>query len=294
MPPPSVIGAEKRAWGGSCLRRGKLSVKPRLPIGFLRVVVFYDLSFQDMPRQSSSPRCPGSRGQDPGYKVCAVKMQDWLIDRSRRFLCITSFLTVTTGEPPLRRDPLKDSLWIPSGKTRSRAPTYTPFLGIWEQKRRPTSPYLSGALINGSIEAAPDFWARLWEFAGIKASRGYDQVVDDARKMPGATNGFPAEAELCRKSPAVSRTTARPYLPRRKPEKTQMTYAELYAAVARLAQALPGGRFGAQPGTGCRLYAEHDGNSHCHGWGDLPSEPSGLPAPPISAPKRPWDRLGTD
>jgi acetoacetyl-CoA synthetase len=37
-----------------------------------------------------------------------------------------------------------------------------------------------------SIENIPDFWARLWEFAKIKSSTPYDQVVDDLGKMPGA------------------------------------------------------------------------------------------------------------
>jgi acetoacetyl-CoA synthetase len=37
-----------------------------------------------------------------------------------------------------------------------------------------------------SIENISDFWACLWEFAKIKSSTPYDQVVDDVRKMPGA------------------------------------------------------------------------------------------------------------
>jgi len=37
-----------------------------------------------------------------------------------------------------------------------------------------------------SVERIADFWGAMWEFAGIIASRGYDQVVDDLRKFPGA------------------------------------------------------------------------------------------------------------
>src|ERR1700758_5655627 len=37
-----------------------------------------------------------------------------------------------------------------------------------------------------SIDKIPDFWESMWEFGEIKASREYDVVVDDLKKMPGA------------------------------------------------------------------------------------------------------------
>ncbi len=37
-----------------------------------------------------------------------------------------------------------------------------------------------------SVQAIPDFWAAMWEYAGIKSSQGYEQVVDDLAKFPGA------------------------------------------------------------------------------------------------------------
>ena len=42
------------------------------------------------------------------------------------------------------------------------------------------------ALYQWSIEHIPDFWATMWEFADIKASRLFDQVIDDEKKMLGA------------------------------------------------------------------------------------------------------------
>lgn len=42
------------------------------------------------------------------------------------------------------------------------------------------------SLYRWSIENIPEFWASMWEFAEIKASKPYDQVVDDLTKMPGA------------------------------------------------------------------------------------------------------------
>ncbi len=41
-------------------------------------------------------------------------------------------------------------------------------------------------LYQWSIENIPDFWESMWQFADIKASKSYDQVVDDIKKMPGA------------------------------------------------------------------------------------------------------------
>ena len=31
-----------------------------------------------------------------------------------------------------------------------------------------------------------DFWAAMWEFGGIQASRTYDAVLDDVHHFPGA------------------------------------------------------------------------------------------------------------
>ena len=97
-----------------------------------------------------------------------------------------------------------------------------------------------------SIESIPDFWARLWEFADIKASRGYDQVVDDVRKMPGAK--WFSGARLNFAENLLRYRDDRPAFIFRgeTQKKAQMTYAELYATVARLAQSLRG--LGLKPG----------------------------------------------
>ncbi|HKM50625.1 MAG TPA: acetyl-coenzyme A synthetase N-terminal domain-containing protein, partial [Candidatus Bathyarchaeia archaeon] len=41
-------------------------------------------------------------------------------------------------------------------------------------------------LYDWSVDKIPDFWAAMWEFADIKASRRHDRVVDDLDKFPGA------------------------------------------------------------------------------------------------------------
>ena len=41
-------------------------------------------------------------------------------------------------------------------------------------------------LYQWSVDNIADFWAEMWDFAGIKASKTYDQVIDDPTRMPGA------------------------------------------------------------------------------------------------------------
>jgi acetoacetyl-CoA synthetase len=41
-------------------------------------------------------------------------------------------------------------------------------------------------LYDWSVENIPEFWVEMWEFAGIKASKKYDNVVDDLTNFPGA------------------------------------------------------------------------------------------------------------
>lgn len=43
-----------------------------------------------------------------------------------------------------------------------------------------------GSLYRWSVDNIPDFRAPVWEFVGVIAPSGFDQVVDDPAKMPGA------------------------------------------------------------------------------------------------------------
>ena len=94
------------------------------------------------------------------------------------------------------------------------------------------------SLYQWSIENIPDFWAAMWEFAGIKASKPYDQIIDDLGKMPGA------------KWFSGTRLNFAENLLRYRDDQTalifkgedqvaaRMTYAELYDEVARVAISL--------------------------------------------------------
>jgi len=93
-------------------------------------------------------------------------------------------------------------------------------------------------LYDWSIDKTTDFWAAMWIFGEIRASHGYDEVVDDLSRFPGAKwfSGARlnfAENLLRYKDERIS------FVFRGENKKTaRITYAELYRSVGRLAQSL--------------------------------------------------------
>ncbi|MBI3913007.1 MAG: acetoacetate--CoA ligase [Chloroflexi bacterium] len=101
-------------------------------------------------------------------------------------------------------------------------------------------------LYEWSIENIPDFWATLWEFAEIRASRTYTQVVDDLQKFPGARWFSSARLNFA-ENLLRYRDDRLAFIFRGETQtRATMTYAELYGAVARLTHALRD--IGIQPG----------------------------------------------
>ncbi len=89
-----------------------------------------------------------------------------------------------------------------------------------------------------SIENIPDFWAAMWEFAGIIASTPYSEVVDDLDKMPGARWFIDARLNFAEnllrhrddQIALIFKGEAR--------DSVRMTYRQLYSEVARVAISL--------------------------------------------------------
>ena len=141
-------------------------------------------------------------------------------------------------------------LWEPCEEDKKQA-DMTRFISFVNKKYRlKVGSY--DELYDWSIEKIPDFWAAVWEFAPIKASRIYDEVVDDLTKFPGAKwfagarLNF-AENLLRYKDDHVAfvfrgetRISAR------------ITYAGLYSSVARLAKSLRD--IGVKPGDRVAAY----------------------------------------
>jgi len=93
-------------------------------------------------------------------------------------------------------------------------------------------------LYDWSIEEIADFWAVMWEFGGIRASRSYETVLADLRQFPGA-KWFPG-ARLNFAENLLRFRDDRPALIFRGETQRSavMTYARLYESVANCAASL--------------------------------------------------------
>ncbi len=93
-------------------------------------------------------------------------------------------------------------------------------------------------LYQWSVDFIPDFWAAMWEFAAIKASKKYDRVIEDLKQFPGA-KWFPGARLNFAENLLRHRDDRLAFIFRGETEKSaKMTYAELYQTVARLAKSL--------------------------------------------------------
>ena len=76
-------------------------------------------------------------------------------------------------------------LWKPSDDTFEKA-NMTRFIDfVNERNGKEFNDYFE--LYDWSVKEIPDFWAAMWDFLEIKASRPYETVVDDLGKFPGAS-----------------------------------------------------------------------------------------------------------
>jgi acetoacetyl-CoA synthetase len=131
---------------------------------------------------------------------------------------------------------VKIPLWKPS-EERIQQANITRFMSYVNQKHG-IQLRTYADLYQWSIERIPDFWAGMWEFGGIKASRGYDQVVDDLKQFPGA-KWFPGARLNFAENLLRHRDDRLAFIFRGETEKSAtMTYAELYRTIARLAKSL--------------------------------------------------------
>ena len=127
-------------------------------------------------------------------------------------------------------------LWKPSEERVKNSNMYRFLLFVNKRHQQTFTDYDS--LYAWSVSHISEFWAAVWDFVGIKASRGYDRVVDDELKMPGA-KWFPgarlnfAENLLRFRDDSVALIFKGEDHP-----PVKMTYAQLYDEVARLAKGL--------------------------------------------------------
>jgi acetoacetyl-CoA synthetase len=127
-------------------------------------------------------------------------------------------------------------LWQPS-EERTRQANITKFIDFVNRKHGlEINSYAQ--LYEWSIDNTSDFWAAMWEFGGIKASRGYNKVVDNSGKFPGARWFTGARLNFA-ENLLRYRDDHLAFIFKGETQKpVRMTYTEVYNSVARLAKSL--------------------------------------------------------
>ncbi|MGD8958999.1 MAG: acetoacetate--CoA ligase [Desulfobacteraceae bacterium] len=93
-------------------------------------------------------------------------------------------------------------------------------------------------LYQWSVDNIADFWAAMWDFADIRASRPYTEVIDDVAKMPGAKWFSDARLNFAENLLRYRDDRVALVFKGEDQEAVRLTYAQLYDEVARVAKAL--------------------------------------------------------
>ena len=131
---------------------------------------------------------------------------------------------------------MKEALWRPS-KDRLENANMTRFIRFINQRYgKEFEAYPD--LYQWSITNIPDFWGAMWEFGDIRVSRGYDTVVDDLERMPGAKWFAGARMNFAENLLRYRDDHVALIFKGEGQPSVRMTYVELYDSVARLARSL--------------------------------------------------------
>ncbi len=129
---------------------------------------------------------------------------------------------------------MKEPLWRPS-EEQIRNSNMTRFIEFVNRKYGKRF-HSYDELYQWSIENIPVFWECMWEFGEIKASRGYDIIVDDVSRMPGAKWFIGAKLNFAENLLRYRDNRVALIFKGEVQEVIKMSYAELYNSVARLAK----------------------------------------------------------
>ena len=123
-------------------------------------------------------------------------------------------------------------LWKPDSERKESA-NITKFIE-YVNKTRNLSLTSYSQLYNWSVKDIPEFWHALWEFCDIITSKGFEKVVDDLEKFPGA-EWFPGAKLNFAENLLRYRDDHKAFVFKGETRKTtSITYSELYDLVGRL------------------------------------------------------------
>jgi len=141
-------------------------------------------------------------------------------------------------------------LWEPTEERKKNA-NITKFIDF-VNKRHKQDFHSYKELYDWSVDKIPDFWATVWDFVEVKASKGYETVVDDVTKMPGAKWFTGAKLNFA-ENLLRYRDEKTAFIFKGETQKSvRMSYAELHETVARLAESLR--KMGIKPGDRVAAY----------------------------------------
>ncbi|WP_137938533.1 acetoacetate--CoA ligase [Chitinivorax sp. B] len=140
--------------------------------------------------------------------------------------------------------PATNALWSPTAKQIEQSNIHRFIKHVNKARGLKLADYPT--LYDWSVDQHEAFWAELWDFCDVKASKRWDQVLQDGHKMPGAT--WFTGARLNFAENLLRFRDHRPALLFRGEDKLQAEYsfAELYSEVAKVAHALK--QLGVKPG----------------------------------------------
>ncbi len=131
---------------------------------------------------------------------------------------------------------MQEPLWMPSEEIAKEA-NVTRFIGFVNRGYcLEIGSYEE--LYRWSIGDMPKFWEAMWNFGRVKASREYEEVVDDLSKFPGARWFVGAELNFAENLMRNRDEHVAFMFRRENGEEVKMTYAELYDSTTCLAKAL--------------------------------------------------------
>ncbi len=131
---------------------------------------------------------------------------------------------------------MKQPLWKPS-ESRVRNANLTRFIDVVNGRYdRQLAGYFD--LYDWSVEHIADFWACVWDFVDIKASRKYEKVVENLSIFPGTEWFTGARLNFAENLLRYRDKEVAFVFKCETRDPVTMTYSELYGTVARLAEAL--------------------------------------------------------
>ena len=141
-------------------------------------------------------------------------------------------------------------LWEPT-EERKRNANITKFIDFVNRRYRQNF-HSYKELYSWSVDKIPDFWAAVWDFVEMKASKSYEVVVDDVTKMPGAKWFTGARLNFAENLLRYRDKNTAIIFKGETQKSARVSYAELYDSVGRLAKSLR--EIGLKPGDRVAAY----------------------------------------